>query len=161
MEIHSQQIAHRVFVFEVGEASGNCDVAFFPTLLGGISDALIDPCGDCMTIFFLWLRFVIGRHVAILEHDQDVLPGLHLLVTASHSSQLVERQLALGLVGPVASEAVFFQERPDRLLEAGLTSRYLRGRRADHCHPQGECREAPARSDAGNNRDGHRDGPNA
>ena len=101
--------AHHVLIFEVGQAPCHRAVATAFVLLGRILDTLINPLCDSLSIFDLWVGLVIGRHVFVLDHDEDAFPGLHLLVAAAESFDVMKSQLALGFFRPVAAEAVFFE----------------------------------------------------
>src|SRR6185295_4938248 len=72
-------------------------------------------------LLFRGLRFVIGRHLLVLDHLDDVLPDLAFLEQGEVIAVLVQREIRLLLFSAVTRGAVLFEKR-----HANLRKRILR-----------------------------------
>ena len=74
----------------------------------------VGPAAKGLALVGRGLRFLLGRHLAVVEHLDDLRPGLRVPPHVGEGGEAFEVQLSLLLLGRVAFHAELLQHGSDR-----------------------------------------------
>ena len=115
IQFHAQQIAQRVGVLITREPPHHPLPARAAARLRSGLQALGQPPGQGRLFHSGQLRFILRRHVALIQLIQRIVPALGGLAAVEVEVQRVQPQLALLLLRSMTAIAVLLQDRPDVL----------------------------------------------
>ena len=128
--LHAEQIADGVVVFGTVEPAGGYTSRIGRRFAVDPIELLFQPGRDCLSLRFLRLVLLDGRHFLALELPGDLFPALTVLDERGRIGELLEVQILFVLLVAVTAVAVLGKEWCDQAVEPG--SRRLRRRCALH-----------------------------
>ena len=118
---HAGQVSDGVGVFHVGQAPQHHRSRITRIRQGDPVQRTLHPVRQELHLFGTWLRFVLGRHLMIMNLLQGVLPHRRIVLHQIQGLEALQIKVPLLLFRGVASDTVFLEQRLDGLPEVLLT----------------------------------------
>ncbi len=88
-----------------------------PTKFRCVFQGVRHPIDDDFAFLLVWLSRLVRRHVPAIEGVQDFSPFAAVLPLHQIWVERINSKVGLLFVGPMASEAVLLEQRPNRLIK--------------------------------------------
>ena len=118
---HAGQVPDGVSVFHVGQAPQHHRSWITCIRQGDPVQRALHPVRQELHLFRTWLRFVLGRHLMIMDLLQGVLPHRRIVLYQVQGLEALKVEIPLLLFRGMAGDTVFLEQRLDGLLEVLLT----------------------------------------